>query len=98
MKLSDYLNSYYAHTGNASTVSRQASFAGIALVWVFNTKSGNEITLPIDLLMPVLWLVISLGLDLLQYISSAFIWGVFHRVKEKQLGANAMLKLLPLRI
>ena len=87
MKLSIYRNDYYTHTGNASSLAKQAAFAGIALIWVFNNKIETNITLPVELLWPALFLIIGLGLDLLQYIIASAIWGIFHRVKEKQLGA-----------
>jgi len=87
MKLSSYQEAYYTHSGNASSVSRQAAFAGIALIWVFNNKTGSEISLPTELLWPSLFLIVGLGLDVLQYITASAIWGIFHRVKEIQLGA-----------
>jgi hypothetical protein len=87
VKLSDYRNAYYTHSGNASSVARQAAFAGIALIWIFNSKTGNEVVLPEQLLWPALFLMVGLGLDLLQYIAASAIWGIFHRVKEKELGA-----------
>jgi hypothetical protein len=87
MKLTAYRDAYYTHSGNASSVARQAAFAGIALIWVFNNKTGSNISLPIQLLWPALFLIIGLGLDMLQYIFAAAIWGSFHRIKEKQLRA-----------
>lgn len=93
MKLADYLKAYYDFSGAASNVSRQAAFAGIALIWVFNSKSGNTVSLPIDLLWPALCLIIGLGLDLLHYIVASATWGVFHRIKEKKLGTNSDVEL-----
>lgn len=87
MKLSDYRDAYYTHSGTASSVARQAAFAGIALIWIFNSKTGDEILLPVQLLWPTLFLIVGLGLDLLQYVVASAIWGVFHRIKEKELGA-----------
>jgi hypothetical protein len=89
MKLEGYRTAYYTHTGSASTVARQAAFAGVALIWVFNNKSGSNISLPLDLLWPALFLVIGLGLDLMQYIAASAIWGLFHRIKEKEFGADS---------
>ena len=84
MKLSDFRQSYYDFSGASSAVTRQAAFAGIALVWIFNSKSKEGILLPEPLLWPTLFLIACLACDLLHYILSAAIWGVFHRVKEKQ--------------
>jgi hypothetical protein len=93
MKLSSYREAYYTHSGNASSVSRQAAFAGIALIWIFNNRTGNEIVLPAELLWPALFLLIGLGLDLLQYIAASAIWGIFTRIKEKQHGAKRDIKV-----
>lgn len=84
MKLSDYRQSYYDFSGASSAVTRQAAFAGIALVWIFNAKTEQSIVLPAELLWPTLFLVACLACDLLHYIVAAAIWGVFHRIKEKQ--------------
>lgn len=83
MNLSGYRETYYGFSGSASAVTRQAAFAGIALVWIFNTRGGETITLPQELLWPTLFLVACLACDLLQYIYSAAIWGFYHRHLEK---------------
>lgn len=88
MKLKDIRDSYYTHTASASSVSRQVSFAGIALIWIFKTQYGNSIILPNDLLLPALLLTMSLTSDLLQYISSSAIWGIFNRINEIKHGAD----------
>jgi|TARA_R110000823_G_scaffold298902_1_gene419534 hypothetical protein len=83
MNLSGYRETYYGFSGSASAVTRQAAFAGIALVWIFNSKADEAITLPQELLWPTLFLVACLACDLLQYIYSAAIWGFYHRHLEK---------------
>jgi hypothetical protein len=83
MNLSGYRETYYGFSGSASTVTRQAAFAGIALVWIFNSKADETITLPQELLWPTLFLVACLACDLLQYIYSTAIWGFYHRHLEK---------------
>lgn len=88
MKLKDIRDAYSTKSTSASTVSRQASFAGIALIWVFKTQYGNTLVLPNDLLLPSLFFALSLAFDLLQYISSSAIWGVFNRIKEREYGPN----------
>lgn len=83
MNLSGYRESYYGFSSSASVVTRQAAFAGIALVWIFNSKADETIRLPQELLWPTLFLVACLACDLLQYISSTAIWGFYHRHLEK---------------
>ncbi len=36
-----------------------------------------------------MFLIIGLGLDLMQYVVASAIWGLFHRIKEKKLGADS---------
>ena len=87
MKLSYARECYYSHSGNASSSARQAAFAGIALVWVFNQPTVQDpINLASSLVFALLLLAASLLLDLLQYISSAAIWGFYSRRVEKQLS------------
>ena len=88
MKLEDIRDSYYSKSTNASTVIRQASFAGIALIWVFKTEYGATVTLPNELLWPTLFLTLSLAFDLLHYIVSTAIWGIYNRIKEIEHGPN----------
>ena len=89
MNLENLRKEYYAHTAKASNVSRQAAFAGIALVWIFKVDSSEGVSLPVDLVWPSFFLVLTLAFDLLQYTYTSFVWGVFHRKKEKELGRGS---------
>lgn len=73
---------YYGFSGTASSVARNAAFAGIALVWVFRTQGPSSIQLPVELLLPAKSLILALGLDLLHYVISALIWGGYGRYVE----------------
>ena len=84
MKLSDYKQDYYSHTGSASAVARQIAFASIAAIWIFSTKAHEKFLLPNELIISAKYIIFGLTLDLLQYISSSMIWGYFHRHHEKK--------------
>lgn len=84
MKLSEYKTDYYQYTSLASNGSRQLALAGIALVWVFKTQGASGYTLPNELLIPSIALIVSLGSDLLQYVAGSVTWGIFHRYHEAQ--------------
>ena len=90
MELKDAYGAYLRNSTSASAVARQASFAGIALVWIFRSQYGEGIVLPNGLLWPLYFLVISLSFDLLQYISASLVWGMFHRYKEVKLKKEYM--------
>lgn len=46
MKVSDCREHYYTFTASLSAVSRQLSFAGIAVVWIFVQKNENHFMIP----------------------------------------------------
>lgn len=90
MKLADYRGDYYAFSAKASDISRQLSFAGIALIWILRSKSAEPI-IPKELLLPAAIFVGALALDLLQAIYSTFVWGLFswyHEWQDKDPGKD----------
>lgn len=89
MTLSDYLASYYELSGKASDVSRQLAFAGIAVIWVFHQGHGSAVDVPGSLIAPAALFIGGLACDLLQYVSGTLIWGAFHRIQERRLGAGS---------
>ena len=84
MNLEYYKGEYYSFSGLASSTSRQLALAGIAIVWVFNSHGQTGYKLPNELLFPSICLILSLGSDLLQYVTGSIIWGCFHRFHEKK--------------
>jgi hypothetical protein len=84
MKIADYRADYYAFSSKASEISRQLSFAGIALVWVFKPKDAAPTAIPPELLWPAGLFVLALGLDLLHAAYGTFVWGFFSRYHEKR--------------
>ena len=84
MKLSEARNDYYTHSGKLSDVVRQLDFAGIALIWMFTTKTDNgAIVVPAALHLPLGLFVLSLAADVMQYTCASLVWGWYHRHKEK---------------
>lgn len=83
MDLKDARENYNYFSAQASTVVRQLSFAGIAIIWIFS-GSGEpvDVVVPQDLLVPGLLLVAALASDLLQYVAGALPWGVYQRWRE----------------
>jgi hypothetical protein len=101
-KLSDYMAVYYEFSGKASDVARNLAFAGIALIWLFRIENEPTPRIPPQLLPPLTLLAMSLGLDLLQYISATCVWGIFQwhhertlkdKSQDPQLAASTWLKL-----
>ncbi|MCG8092479.1 MAG: hypothetical protein JAZ17_02445 [Candidatus Thiodiazotropha endolucinida] len=88
MKIKEAREAYYDHSGAASLVARQVAFAGIAIIWIFKTDSLNTLNLPEPLLYPALLIIVSLVLDLSQYVYSSAAWGIFHRRMENKYGVD----------
>jgi hypothetical protein len=87
-KIEDYREDFYAFTGKASEVNRQLALAGIAVIWIFKNPENSLKLLPQELYKPLLFLIISLTIDLLQYVLGAIIWGIFFEIKEHQVNKN----------
>ena len=92
MTLQDLRDAYYGYSGKASDVARQLAFAGIAVVWLFHIENHGNIYLYRLLVWALAFLILALALDLLHYATSAAIWGIFHRIKEKAYGPNSSRK------
>jgi len=82
MKLADAREHYYTFSGKLSDASRQLSFAGIAIVWIFAVKSAENVSLPHEMYLSLSLFVSSLLFDLLQYVYATAAWGIYHRLKE----------------
>lgn len=82
MKLAYVRQTYEFHTGKVSELTRQLSFAGLAIIWLFKTGQDGAFQLPVGLLAPLLMLISTLALDWLHYAVSAIIWDQFQRAKE----------------
>lgn len=85
MKLPEALENYYYHSGKVSEIGRQVAFAGIALIWIFKVDGQNKV--PVELILPAMFILASLVLDVLQYLYATVAWGIFRRKKEKELNA-----------
>lgn len=87
-KLKDYLDDFDTYTSKASEVNRQLAFAGIAIVWLFKNPEGDKYLFTHELIIPLFYLIISLSLDLFQYLLGSIIWGTFFEIKERQINRH----------
>ena len=91
--LKDFRDSYSELSGIASEVSRQLGFAGIAVIWLFKADLSNlTFALAPELYYAGIFILLSLALDLLQYLFGSLIWGAFWRYKERN-GATDNTKI-----
>ena len=94
--LKDIKDDYEDLSGKASEVCRQLNFAGIGIIWIFNQTvpesvspiinliNQQQINFPSALISPLILFCISLGLDLIQYVISTFIWYGIYLCKHKK--------------
>ena len=82
MKLSEIRKSYEDLTGKLSDINRQLCFTGFGIIWIFN-KTSNELSVPQDLYLPAVWLILALFIDVLQYVYSSIAWVIYYTSKRK---------------
>lgn len=82
MKLSEIRKSYEDLTGKLSDINRQLCFTGFGIIWIFN-KTSNELSVPQDLYLPAVWLILALFIDVLQYVYSSIAWAIYYTSKRK---------------
>ncbi|MGN6479796.1 hypothetical protein [Luteibacter sp.] len=75
-------------TGKASDIARQLALAGVAVIWLFKTTDASK---PIaeNMVFPLWLFLVSLLLDLLQYIVAGITWAAFSRLRERQHRSSA---------
>lgn len=84
-----YKKDYEYYTSKASEIGRSLALGGIAVIWIFKTTSiDGDLSIPSLLIAPLIWLVISLSLDLMQYFIGGLIWLIYYRFKEYQIKNN----------
>jgi hypothetical protein len=84
MNLREAREAYYEYSGKASDLARQLGFAGIAIIWVFKNEATEQSgLLPREFLWPGVFIVATLGMDLLHYVIGSLMWGRLARTKEK---------------
>jgi hypothetical protein len=89
MKLADLREAYQFFSEKTSELVRNLGFAGIALIWIFKVTVGNRDVVPSELVPAGTLIVIGLALDLLHAIVGTATWGIYNRIKEKELDARA---------
>lgn len=84
MKLDEIRKAYEDLSGSLSSVVRQINFAGIAIVWIFVGKETETVSVPQHLYNACTFLVISIILDVLQYLVGTFSWHMCYLFKHKK--------------
>jgi len=84
MTLDDARKAYYEFSGQVSSIARQLSYAGIAIIWIFKAGDAEHFVIPGELVKAGFFIASALLLDFFQYSWAAAAWGRFGRLKEKE--------------
>lgn len=84
MQLKEYKKEAYELSGIASNLIRQFAFAAIAIIWIFKFDKPEQNLLPPELIRPLIFIVVTLVLDLLQYLIPAIIYTIFFLYHERK--------------
>ena len=91
MKFHDATKNYQDYSSLAGQTTRQAAYAGIALIWLIKpvVYSNSSISFPKPLALGGLLLILCLGVDILGFIISSYKWKSFadfveHLILEKK--------------
>jgi hypothetical protein len=84
MKLKEIREACEELSGTASTLNRQLALAGTGMIWIFRVSTGEQTSVPGGLLLPSILLVLSLGIDLVQYLAQSAIWYVYYLYQRKK--------------
>jgi hypothetical protein len=84
MKLGEVRSAYEDLSAKASDIARQLGFAGIGLIWLFTSRSLSVVSVDQRLLKAALFIFLSLGFDLAQYLLGATTWFIYFRYKERE--------------
>jgi hypothetical protein len=108
MTLDDYRKVYGEASTRASDVCRQLAFAGVAIVWLFvggkeAMASRETVAISPLFLWPLMFLVLTLACDFLQYAVKSLIWGAYCKELERDghkpdeiLPGHSSLLVLPI--
>ena len=87
MKVDKYKEVYEKASSKLSDINRNLAFAGIGLIWIF-TKTDTKSIIPEELILPAIFLVISLTCDMFQGIYKVIVWAIIFRRREIEIEKN----------
>lgn len=99
------MDAYAIYERSSKQVSdgvRQLALAGVAIIWLFRTGEGAQTRIGRGLLLPLLFIVVALLCDLVQYIYSTNKWKDLIRKAEAHNGEVTVVPVevnqVPLRL
>ena len=94
MTLKEIREDYVRYSTIVSELSRNLSYVGIGIVWIFNHANTENMptatfmnSIPMELRIPLILFVAVLVVDLFQYVIQTLIWYPYY-AKHKELHEN----------
>lgn len=81
------------YSSETSKIVRQLSFAFIAVIWIYRDTSKYEV-LPYAFRTPLFLFILTLSLDLLQYLVASIITHIYERRATYPKGCSLIINLL----
>lgn len=86
MNLKDAREAYYEYSRTLSSINRQLTLSGIAIIWFFAHPEKNQ-TLNFGIFKySFIAFCFALFFDLCHYALATIIWGSYHHYKEKKIS------------
>ena len=95
MKLDKLLEAKDYYSSEASNITRQLGFAGIAIIWVFKVNTADGYRAPEELILPGLLFTIGLTCDFLHYVLASIVYKIYVSYKEKKVTRNEEFTIEP---
>lgn len=92
MTLKEFRESYHNATGKASDLTRSINYSLIAIVWVL---CGQDIEKVSSYQCVLIWLLLSLATDYVQYLIMAFVGMIKYRCEERNVKDNSKIDETP---
>lgn len=95
MKLNDSRENYYFYSGKTSDIVRYMALAGFGVIWALKSEFALEGVSKIYLPYALIFLGITILLDLMQYVIGTALWGIYNRKQEIKLELNEQKNISP---
>lgn len=92
MTLKEFRESYHKATGKASDLARSTNYSLIAIIWVL---CGQDIDKVSSYRCVLIWLLLSLAIDYVQYLIMALIGTIKYRCEESKVKDKSKIDETP---
>lgn len=92
MTLKEFRESYHKATGKASDLARSTNYSLIAIIWVLCGQDLDKVT---NYRYVLIWLLLSLAIDYVQYLIMALFGTIKYRLDESKVRDKSKIDETP---